>query len=72
MLATEREPEEFGVEEQDGGGNDPGDGGSEGELAKAPIYLSLVNFTSGMTANGNWKLSTTWLRMSSEVTLPSP
>ena len=43
------------------------------ELANSPIFaLSLVNCTSGMTANGNWKLSTTWLRMSSEVTLPSP
>src|SRR6516162_7242406 len=39
------------------------------ELLKMPILpLSLVNRTSGITANGSWKLSTTWLRINSEVT----
>ena len=36
LLAAEDEPEEFGVEEQDSGGNDPSDDDSEtrvGELA---------------------------------------
>src|SRR6267378_2912379 len=43
------------------------------ELANSPIFLrSLVNWMSGITANGSWKLRTTWLRRSRGVTLFPP